>query len=563
MAEERNFRMHEELLRSVIKKQAGTLQKALLEGVMNSIEASATTTELTIEPRIITITDNGRGFTSREEIELFFETFGQPHDEKENKIWAQFRMGRGQMFAFGRNIWRTGPFSMVVDINERLGYSLTENLPEHQGCIIEIYLYEALTPREMAFIEKETGKYIKYVEPIISINEKQANTPASKCKWDKVSTDDAYIKLKETGMLAVYNKGVFVRDFHQGEYGCAGTVVSKERLDVNFARNDIIRSCPVWRRIRPVIDSQNVTKARTVRALNQEQRVNIINRIVTGELKAYDFMRTKLFTDVAGTVWSVSGIQKSGFCQWTLAPAGSRVGDILIAQGQCLALSEEHILEFGLDNPATLFELFHLGWRERLEFVPFDEIRQQINDESSPLPQRAWTPKERVWLSVLQLMYRQFINCLWQDPSYKEQVNNYKMRDLRIGASQVHAAWTDGISHITFARKCLENLPLMGKTGFVVTRSIVKAAQLMAHELCHTDDCITSVHGPDFDRLYRGMDESIASACHHAMNEVNARWYDKAIKRETENYKRENKEKTSKKEPKPDETSVAACSNEA
>jgi len=36
MAEQRKFQMHEKLLLDVIKRQAGTLQKAVLEGVMNS-----------------------------------------------------------------------------------------------------------------------------------------------------------------------------------------------------------------------------------------------------------------------------------------------------------------------------------------------------------------------------------------------------------------------------------------------------------------------------------------------------------------------------------------------
>ena len=36
------FKMHEKLLVDVIKKQAGTLQKAILEGITNSIEAGAT-----------------------------------------------------------------------------------------------------------------------------------------------------------------------------------------------------------------------------------------------------------------------------------------------------------------------------------------------------------------------------------------------------------------------------------------------------------------------------------------------------------------------------------------
>src|SRR6059058_5478397 len=96
--EQRGFRMHEKLLVDVIMRQAGSIEKAILEGVMNSIEAGATRVDVKVEPRAIEITDDGRGFRSRQEIETFFETFGQPHDASEGKRWAQFRMGRGQLF---------------------------------------------------------------------------------------------------------------------------------------------------------------------------------------------------------------------------------------------------------------------------------------------------------------------------------------------------------------------------------------------------------------------------------------------------------------------------------
>ena len=131
MTESRTFKMHDKLLLDVIKKQAGSIQKAVLEGVMNSIEAGASQVDVTVEPTQIRIIDDGRGFQSRQEIELFFETFGQPHTESENKRWAQFRMGRGQLFAFGRNEWRTGPYVMRVDINQRLGYLARNTHPRY------------------------------------------------------------------------------------------------------------------------------------------------------------------------------------------------------------------------------------------------------------------------------------------------------------------------------------------------------------------------------------------------------------------------------------------------
>ena len=68
-SETRQFKMHPKLLMDVIRRQAGTLAKAVLEGVMNSIDAKSTSVDVTIERTRVVISDDGKGFPSREEIE--------------------------------------------------------------------------------------------------------------------------------------------------------------------------------------------------------------------------------------------------------------------------------------------------------------------------------------------------------------------------------------------------------------------------------------------------------------------------------------------------------------
>lgn len=79
--ENRSFRMHPALLWSVIQSQAGTPEKALLEAVMNAVDAGATFCEVKVDELGYSVRDDGRGFQSRNEIEDFFETFGTPHKE--------------------------------------------------------------------------------------------------------------------------------------------------------------------------------------------------------------------------------------------------------------------------------------------------------------------------------------------------------------------------------------------------------------------------------------------------------------------------------------------------
>ena len=127
--ESRQIKTHPQLLLDVITRQAGTISKAMLEGVMNSVDAKATRCDITLTNTSLVIDDDGNGFRSRDEIVQFFETFGTPHTEAEGKVYGTFRMGRGQIFAFGSNVWRTGDFRMAVDIKRRgFDYDL-ETLP--------------------------------------------------------------------------------------------------------------------------------------------------------------------------------------------------------------------------------------------------------------------------------------------------------------------------------------------------------------------------------------------------------------------------------------------------
>ena len=136
--EKRQFKMDDNLLYSVIKAQAGTPEKALMEAVMNCIDAGASRCEVALDENGYTVLDDGRGFTSRKEIEQFFETFGTPHNEND-ATYGKFRMGRGQLFAFSSTLWRSGIFSMEVDIKrDGLSYKLTENPKNlYKGCAIK------------------------------------------------------------------------------------------------------------------------------------------------------------------------------------------------------------------------------------------------------------------------------------------------------------------------------------------------------------------------------------------------------------------------------------------
>lgn len=263
--ERRKFKMHPKLLMDVIKRQAGTLAKAIMEGVMNAVDAKATECRVSITHETVTLDDDGHGITEREHIEKFFETFGQPHEEEEGKTYGTFRMGRGQMFSFGVNKWTTGPFIMHVNVKDLgLEYDLHVSKSvgdERDGCAIEIQLYEQLKPSEVRETVQQVTDWCQYAPIQLYINNKLVSKPPEAQKWDHV-LDEAYIKLRDMGNLVIYNLGVHTLEFPNNRFGTGGIVVSRQQLKVNFARNDIQSDCPVWRKVKPKVSQYAAQRTR-------------------------------------------------------------------------------------------------------------------------------------------------------------------------------------------------------------------------------------------------------------------------------------------------------------
>jgi len=93
----------------------------------------------------------------------------------------------------------------------------------------------------------------------VTLNGTVISRDPAKQKWDH-ETEDAYFRIKMGGSVHVYNLGVFVREFAGYHFGCGGEVVAKKQLKVNFARNDVQDDCPVWRRVKEVLNQKAMRK---------------------------------------------------------------------------------------------------------------------------------------------------------------------------------------------------------------------------------------------------------------------------------------------------------------
>ena len=366
--ERREFRMDPALLWSVIENQAGSAEKALLEAIMNAVDAGATRCDILLSETSYSVQDDGGGFKSREDIEQFFETFGTPHKDGDGAVLGTYRMGRGQLFAFSKTRWVTGSFIMEVDIKGcGLAYDLHTDAPHQPGCTIVGTWYEPVPSADVIKIDFELRKLAAWIQIPVYINTKQINKDPASEEWT-YETDDAYIRLKSTGGLAVYNLGALVKVFAERDFGTGGIIVSKKQLKVNFARNDILTSkCTVWKRIRLKLDSDIGNLAKSRKTLSTYEMQALADRFAKGQVPFSDIRKVNLLTDVSGKSRSLNElIAASKLC---IAPdhKGWTVGERVMNQKLAFVLRSCSISQFGADTAEEFMELLRTRLQPMLE----------------------------------------------------------------------------------------------------------------------------------------------------------------------------------------------------
>jgi hypothetical protein len=298
--EVRSFKMHENLLYNIITRQAGSIEKAWLEALMNSLDSGSRNIEIYIDRYRSGIKDDGRGM-NEEEIKNYFEIFGLTIDPRERKKYGEFRMGRGQMFAQGKNTWKTQDNIIFVDIKSQgLDYNLSKSSEWVDGCDVEVRHYDTITTHDTQEKIKRFARWIRYVDANVLINDekitqnmKELYNGPGKYYFE---TDAAKYGLDDRSRgVTLYNKDIFVRTIWN--QGIGGDASSKKTLKVNFGRNDIMYDCPVWRQIQQELKefSINILNKKTEEEFTDENRLGIAKLIVTDEEAKKNFYDAKIF----------------------------------------------------------------------------------------------------------------------------------------------------------------------------------------------------------------------------------------------------------------------------
>jgi len=507
--EKRSFAMHPNLLYDVITKQAGSLQKAILEGVMNGVDAGATRIDVELDGDRLRIVDDGKGFAGREEIEKFFETFGTPHVEGD-ATYGRFRMGRGQLMAFGANTWRTNVFRMFVDIKVKgLDYDL-ETLDEAApGCTIVVDLYKQLLPSERDAVERDIREWVAWVSVPVTFNGRVISADPAKAKWT-TETPEAYFKLSATASrLVVYNLGVRVMEQSAYHHGVGGVVVSKKRLDVNFARNDVQNDCAVFRKVKAELRRHADRETSSKRKLSDSERQHLALRMASRDIGWKEGHVAPVLTDIEGKHFSLERLRTRlyGQSDITTAARGDRTAIKVAQQRMAIVLSEETLHRFEVEDVKGLIEALcsfadhnsddvnphhwsarHLATSLReMEPKSIDEYRHLIDETYETLDVKELSPVRKIHLAAVT-----------HGANVIASVLGKPQRRIIAGRSDLAAAWTDGVRAIWIETERL----IMLSDGYV---GAAKLASLMVHEYMH-DGPDTETHDHDLEFYERFHD---------------------------------------------------------
>jgi hypothetical protein len=494
---EEKFELHPDALTDIVLKQAGTLWKAASEAVMNSVDARATRIDVIFTREQLMVSDNGRGFKDKQEIDTYFKLIGQRRD-RSDKTYGQFGMGRAQMFGYGRNYWRTGIFKFNVDF-PRSGdkWTCEEGLEVFDGCTITIDLDKTLSVTRYGEYVEEFKTQVKYCPVPIYLNGDLITATSSSIKWD-YETEDADIKLRQSGDLVIYNQGIRICTLPHTRLGIGGDVVSKGKLDVNYARNEIMEDCPVWARIRRTLDQRaterNVTRSR----VTSQDRIRMARQIADNAETANRDERNQevlrrtaslpVFPDYTGKCWSYNQIVNRWTGNICICHNKDRrdMAKYIMDHGLSFVLRSDGLERFNANNLDALIQIFNKHNLYKLKTLAFEELSKRIDSTYTLVEDKDLNLQERMFLRIIE---KTVSWLLWRQPETLRPAP--QKQKFKIGISKLTDVWTDGKHYIAINRELVKKLGLNPSSWSHYGILIIQA-------YCHTTSGTSTAFSKEF-----------------------------------------------------------------
>lgn len=548
-AEKFAFTADDSIVRFLIQNQAGSLEKALSELVMNGIDAKSTRIDVNIiDHQTIEVVDNGCGFASRDEILGMFRNFGFDHSTKEQqakgRCFGFFGLGRGQSLSFGKTQWLTNRFEMNTDIRNDLDtcFFLTEH-PNivHKGLKVTLDLYDRCSRMDIESLRRSIKRMLAYVDCEIFLDGELINEGVKSTRWTE-QTDALLFKTKpnsHTG-VDVYNMGVYVKTYSHQQFGVSGTLVSRidYPFNLNMARNEVLdHSCDLWKDAKAIL-KKHATKRQKRKSITDEDRYFMVQQLLAGEADS-ETAKRRLFKDVTGKYHSLAMMNEHAAGTVALAESNhdqasenvhnSGVAFVLApVTGEWLNASGATSLCQQLESIRKQCQYTVNGLFNNFTPACLNELRKAYAGELVGVPIEKWTKKERVYAAGLQAISRDLMLAVMNGAhQFVDYDHKAQARKILLGESSNRAqAWTNGSVSIHVDRDYLKACIDDGVDG------IHRLLAVMVHEYLHPDsDENSHVHSPEFFEAYEAV---ITSRFYrpYALIEAMLKAIDRACKKE-------------------------------
>lgn len=527
------FELDPQIIHHIIYSQAGSIGKAIIELLMNSVDAGATSVRLSMTKSGFNCRDDGRGFASREDVLRYFGRFGTPHQEGD-ATYGRFRLGRGQIMAHATTEWSSNSWKMTVDTRS-MGYNydlddLSEGTP---GCTIEGSWYEPLNDLELMSAIQEIRDLVRYTTIAVELNGKIITRDPSSEKWD-FEDEWAYYRAKEEGPVSIYNQGVLVRHDSSHVWGAGGLIVSKQAIDLNVSRTEILRkTCVVWKPIAKQFGQlANEVSARLGDHRKTEaRREKNARALLSGDPQITSiFQREEVITLLPGkrhvTLQDfIRRARRDHKGKITIVEYGNDVpkGEAIARDGIIQVVHPQTLERFGCNGQedfqevleraiANVSEAFTNGktwseedlvrWFPMPELVSFSTLRDAFVERTQIVSEKTALDKEtrRAWVA-LRWCIQQYAGACSGAKRYTDGRMAYDEPRMHVllGESNSAEAWTDGDSYLAINVRIVKRL---------IAEPLKTAAYifgLVEHEIAHKGDSLECGHDEAFYQRYHDI----------------------------------------------------------
>lgn len=517
-----DFDVDKSILTDLVFSQNGTLESGIRELVMNAFDANSSRCEITLGKNRFEVLDRGVGFEDEDSIHKFFKTFGTPHQEGD-ALYGRFRIGRGQIMAFGKITWHSKQFMMSTDIKAKgMGFNLTTDADLYiEGCKVSGEFYEPVPNDVLNFTKDSIARLVKYTQQDVFINGLKVNEPD--VDWD-YEDDELKIKWNPNDGFgtSIYSLGVFVRTLSSFEYGVDAHIVTKKALNLNMARNDISDSDPLYRKIKDILRERMIEEGVGLSHISGETglpeatRLSLIKQLINGSIEMSRVLGLPLIRDYRGHKIKLSGLINDigrGMPLIVAPEAGNRVCDRLATTKEARVLHQDELRVWQQPNMDGLINLwcelinqiseFTSYNREqilklrRAKLPSYEQMSETINDKYVKVKQTDLSGQKRIAKSALN-----YVSKIMANRISKQLNTSVAKRTIKIGKSEVADGWTDGATYICVGQHMVSQLEngISGATELIL---------LLLHEYCHDANTAGShEHGFEFYEKYHDLSSS-------------------------------------------------------